>query len=269
MIDRFIRRFRPMLLPRPTVTALIAASFLGCASMPSAADPPALEGTAWVLAELPGQALAAGGVATLRFEGGLAQGHDGCNHYSAPYKVTGSTLEISERGVSTLMACPPDVMKPAEAFAAARAGARSYRVESNRLELLAADGRRLATLAPQPTTPAGTAWQATAINNGREAVASLVADSSVTLAFAADGTASGSAGCNRFTTGYRSEGSRLTFGPVVLTRMMCPRPEVMEQEQSFVRALESVATARFDGDRLELRTGAGAIALQLTLARQP
>jgi heat shock protein HslJ len=51
--------------------------------------------------------------------------------------------------------------------------------------------------------------------------------------------------------------------------MMCPRPEVMEQEQSFVRALESVATARFDGDRLELRTGAGAIALQLTLARQP
>lgn len=258
-----------MLVPRPAVAVLIAVSSLGCASMPSSADPPALEDTAWVLAELPGQPLAAGRTATLRFEAGRALGHDGCNHYSAPYKVTGSTLEISQRGVSTLMACPPDVMKPAEAFAAALAGARAYKVEGGRLELVAADGRRLATLAPQPTTLAGTAWQATAINNGRQAVASLVADSSVTLAFAADGTASGSAGCNRFTTRCQAEGSRLTFGPVALTRMMCPRPEVMEQEQSFVKALESVATARFDGDRLELRTAAGAIALQLTRAAQP
>lgn len=258
-----------MLFPRPTVAALIAASTLGCASMPSAADPPALEGTAWVLAELPGQALAAGPTVTLRFEDGVARGYDGCNHYAAPYKVTGSTLEISERGVATLMACPPDVMKPADAFAAARAATRAYGVEGGRLELLAADGRRLAAFAPQPTTLAGTAWQATAINNGRQAVASLVADSRVTLAFDADGPASGSAGCNRFTTRWQSEGSRLTFGPVALTRMMCPRPEVMEQEQSFVRALETVATARFDGDRLELRTADGAIALQLTRAPQP
>lgn len=257
-----------MLLSRPAVAALIAVSSLGCASMPSSADPAALEDTAWVLAELPGQPLAAGRTATLRFEAGRAQGHDGCNHYSAPYKVTGSTLEISERGVSTLMACPPDVMKPAEAFGSALVATRSYRMEGGRLELLAADGRPLATLAPQPTTLAGT-WQATAINNGREAVASLVADSIVTIAFAADGTASGSAGCNRFTTRCQSEGSRVTFGPVALTRMMCPRPEVMEQEQSFVRALESVATARFDGDRLELRTAAGAIALQLTRVGQP
>jgi heat shock protein HslJ len=41
----------------------------------------------------------------------------------------------------------------------------------------------------------------------------------------------------------------------------------MEQEQAFLTALESVATMRFEADRLELRTQAGALAV--TLSREP
>ena len=41
----------------------------------------------------------------------------------------------------------------------------------------------------------------------------------------------------------------------------------MEQEQQFLQALQGVATARIDGDRLELRTGQGALAA--TLVREP
>jgi heat shock protein HslJ len=49
--------------------------------------------------------------------------------------------------------------------------------------------------------------------------------------------------------------------------MMCTKPEgVMEQEQQFLKALETVATARFEGDRLELRTAEGALAITLTKA---
>jgi heat shock protein HslJ len=47
--------------------------------------------------------------------------------------------------------------------------------------------------------------------------------------------------------------------------MMCANPErVMEQEQQFLKALETVATAGFEGDRLELRTATGALAMTLT-----
>jgi heat shock protein HslJ len=48
---------------------------------------------------------------------------------------------------------------------------------------------------------------------------------------------------------------------------MCPQPAgLMEQEQQFLKALQTVATARFEGDRLELRTADGAMAATLAKA---
>ena len=113
---------------------------------------------------------------------------------------------------------------------------------------------------------AGSSWQATAINNGRQAVASVVADSSVTLEFGDDGKASGSAGCNRYTTAYRHDGAALRFETPAATKRECKRPDLMAQEDSFLKALQTVATARFDDDRLELRTSDGALAVQLRRA---
>jgi heat shock protein HslJ len=49
--------------------------------MSSTADPPSLDDTAWVLAELPGRALLSDHGITLRFEDGRAAGSDGCNRY--------------------------------------------------------------------------------------------------------------------------------------------------------------------------------------------
>jgi heat shock protein HslJ len=163
-----------------------------------------------------------------------------------------------------MMACAPAVMKHAEAFMGALAGARSFRIEGGQLQLLSGSGAVLATLAPQSQSLAGTAWQVTGFNNGKQAVVSVLTGTTLTMAFSADGRVSGSAGCNRFTTAYTADGQKLTFGPAAATRMMCTRPEgVMEQEQQFIKALETVATARFEGDRLELRTAAGALAATL------
>jgi len=54
----------------------------------------------------------------------------------------------------------------------------------------------LATFAMQSQLLAGSSWRAMGINNGKGGVASLVAGTNVTLVFAADGEASGSAGSN-------------------------------------------------------------------------
>lgn len=262
-----------MVSARATTAILLTASLALCAppttTMTTASDVPALEGTAWTLADLPGLTLERDRPATLRFEGGRASGFDGCNRFTAAYTAKGAALEVAEPGASTMMACPPERMKLAQTLAAALGGTRSCRVDGGRLVLLGADGQALATFHAQSTELAGTSWTATAINNGKQAVASVVKDSTVTLEFVADGKAAGSAGCNRYSTTYAADGSKLTFGPAASTRMMCPRPEVMEQEQSFLEALETVATARLDGDGLELRTATGALAVSLTRSSGP
>lgn len=246
---------RSLLATLPIVAALAA----GCSTMTPTADPPSLDGTAWVLSALPGRDLDATAPATLRFEAGRATGSDGCNRYSVSYTSKGSAIDFPGRAPSTLMACPSGVAEQAEAFMAALAGTRSYRIDGGRLHLLSADGAVRAALVAQSQSLAGTNWRVIAINNGRGGVASVVTGSTVSLAFTADGRASGTAGCNRFTAGYQAQGARVRITTPASTRMMCPGQELMEQEQAFLKALESVSTMRIEADRLELRSAEGTL----------
>ena len=76
-----------------------------------------------------------------------------------------------------------------------------------------------------------------------------------------DGRVRGSGGCNSFSAGYTSSAEQLAIGPLGATRRACAEPDgVMAQEAAFLRALETVASARHDGHRLELRTATGALA---------
>jgi heat shock protein HslJ len=246
------------------VLALVGL-FAGCGTMANAVESAPLDGTAWVLTGLPGHTLVPDSSVTLQFSEGRLSGSDGCNRYSGSYSVENSALAVAPNLVSTQMACVPDIDAQARAYIAALTGAKSFRVDGERLELLAADGKASAVLAAQSRSLAGTSWSATGINNGRQAVSSLLNGSSVTMNFGKDGVVSGSAGCNRYTAPYSSDGPGLTIGQAAATRKMCASPEgVMEQEQQFLRALATVATARFEGDRLELRTAKGALAVSLS-----
>ena len=239
------------------VTALIAV--VGFSPMASSDETPSLNGTAWVLAALPNASLVAGTTATLRFEKGRASGSDGCNRFSAPYSTQGSAIQIGPGGASTQMSCTPEITRQAEVFMAALTGAKTWRMADGRLELLGA-GAILASFAAQSQSLAGTSWEATGINNGKGGVASVVAGTQVTIAFADGGKVAGSAGCNRFTTTYKAAGEKLSFTPAAATRMMCAATGVMEQEHAFLKALESVATMRIEGDQLEMRSADGALA---------
>jgi heat shock protein HslJ len=247
------------------LAAALVTSGASAAAALVAAPPSPLEGTAWVLAELPHHTLLEGRAATLRFAAGRVLGFDGCNSFRGSYQALGASLQI-DAPVSTLMACPAERLQQVEGFRAALARAAGYRSDGAGLLLLDSDGNLLARLSAQPEALAGSSWQATAINNGRQAVASVVAGSSVTLEFADDGKASGSAGCNRYTAAYRHEGAALRFETPAATQKACKRPDLMAQEESFLKALQTVAAARFDDDRLELRTADGALAVQLRRA---
>jgi heat shock protein HslJ len=246
---------------------LSALGLAGCASTNMPTESASIEGSAWGLASLPGRSLVPDATPTARFEAGRVFGSDGCNRYSMPFTVQATEIQIGPIGPSTRMACPESTMAQAEAFTTALITARGFRRGDATLELLDANGAVLATLTAQARSLAGTSWDVININNGRQAVVGMVSDSTVTMAFDNEGRVSGTTGCNRYTAAYHAEGDTLRFSSVAATRMACADPAVDEQEQAFLRALESVATLSFEGDRLDMRDADGALAI--ILVRKP
>jgi len=244
---------------------MLGVLLMACTAMSQGNDPvPALNDTAWVLAALPGVATPHAATPTLRFEAGRVNGSDGCNRYGAPYTGVNGRLQIGPNGVSTQMACPEPVSRLAASFNAALAKAQGYRIDGKTLLLLDAAGATLASFVAQGTGLAGTAWQVTGYNNGKQAVVGVTTGSTITLEFMPDGRVRGSGGCNQFNGSFTSSADQLTIGPVGATRRACAEPEgVMAQEAAFLRALETVASARREGHRLELRTATGALAVTM------
>lgn len=110
----------------------------------------------------------------------------------------------------------------------------------------------------------GTSWQVLSYNNGKQAIASVIAGTTVTAYFGPDGTLYGSAGCNDYTTSYSTTGDRITIKPAAVTRKMCMKPEgVMDQETAFLNAMERAARFSLRDDILELYYADGNLAASL------
>ncbi|WP_216916252.1 MULTISPECIES: META domain-containing protein [unclassified Synechococcus] len=258
------RRPRTLLAGLAGVSALVLLPAAPqAAALASTAAAARLENTAWVVERLGERPPVGSTSLTLRFENGRVAGSDGCNRYGAPVSVRGTALQVSQRGMSTKMACPPVVMQQAEAFQSALRNSRSFRFDGGRLRLLAADGRTLLVLAPQAQQLVGSTWRVAGFNNGRQALVSPILGTSLSLRVLKGGQLAGSAGCNSFTAPLRLEGTRLRIGTPVATRRRCPGAGVMEQERQFLTALPTAVTLRLEGDALELRRADGAIALSL------
>ena len=232
-------------------------------AMTAFAQPPGLDGTAWTLSALPGMPVVPG--ATLRFESGRIGGSDGCNTFRGPYASEGDSLRVTGPLISTQRACPPALMAQADAVQTALTRVRAVRRAAGTLVLLDETGAELATYAEQSQEVAGTAWTVTGYNNGKQAVVSVLAGTTLTLDFGADGRVTGTAGCNRFTGTYTVTGTDVAIAGVAATRKICVEPEnVMEQEAAYLKALTMGTRARIDGSRLEIRTADGALTVSAT-----
>jgi heat shock protein HslJ len=255
------------LVRRAACAAACVSLLSACASSTGAGTgAPSLDGTSWILAELPDRTVLKQPLVTLRFSADQLSGTDGCNRFSAPYVLSRGRLEVASGLAATQMACAPEIDAQARAFIAALSSTRAYAISNDRLVLRDAASVTLAILRPQPRDLVGSTWRATGVNNGKGGVVSILAGSDVTLSFDAEGRATGSAGCNRYTAAYTASDTSVAFGPAAATRRMCAEPGRMEQEARFLQALTTVTTARVEGDRLELRTAAGAIAASFVRA---
>jgi heat shock protein HslJ len=198
---------------------------------------PALEGAPWQLVDfvaVDGAVMVAVAPASIQLQNGQLTGNSGCNNFSAGYTLDGAQL-TALAGPSTLMACEPaEIMVQEAALLANLTQAAAYEIAGDQLHILNAAGEVVLTFVPQVGMLEGT---------------------QITILFGEDGSVSGSAGCNNFMTDFSVDGDQIAIGPAATTRMLCPEPAgVMEQEAAFVLALETAATFSIRDGVLEMRT---------------
>jgi heat shock protein HslJ len=231
---------------------------------------PMLEGVIWQVIEYLNADGALGETvaeATITFENGRVGGNTGCNNFFASYTLVGQQLTIAQIG-STMMMCEDAIMAQEQGILAALGKAAAYAPKEEGVALLDASGAVVLTLVPQPQASlTGVVWLATMVNNGRQAVVSLVEGAEITATFDEEGTLFGSAGCNNYRTSYTLDGDAIALAPILSTKKFCSEPEgVMEQEANYLAALETVAMWSIRGDVLELRDADGALAVSFRAA---
>lgn len=263
-----MRSFIKLCLLAVAVLVLTACQSSVTAAPEATATPstlPGLAGTNWVLSSLEGDLPLPGTTVTLQFGAdGALSGNDGCNQFSTTYVQDGNQLTIVQPGASTLMACQADVMQQATNFMDALAVVTSFSA-NNRQLILQADGQVLATFRVDSQELAGTSWEVTAYNNGRDAVVSLLIGTEISAEFGEDGLVSGNAGCNDYFAEFSSGNGEITVSPPGSTFRFCPEPSgVMEQEAEYLAALESATTYSIQGNSLQMRRADDQLALTMT-----
>ena len=221
-----------------------------------------LTGKVWALTELAGKSLVPGSDITAEFSSaGEVSGSAGCNRYIGKYTVSGENITFPSPMASTNMMCEQAVMEQEGAYLKALGEAKTYTASGDQLTLAGADKTTLAVYRAESQDLAGSSWEAIGYNNGKQAVTSVLAGTTLTAEFGQDGTLSGNGGCNTYSGPYKVAGKQITIGPLVSTMMACADPAgVMDQEAQYLAALQSAATYRIEGAVLELRTKDGALA---------
>jgi heat shock protein HslJ len=222
-----------------------------------------LTGTVWALTELMGKPPVAGtGISAEFTADGKVSGSAGCNRYSGSYTVSGNNITFSSPMASTMMMCEQAVMDQESAYLNALGEVTAFAINGDQLTLSAGDGTQLAVYTAQSQDLAGTNWEATAYNNGKQAVVGVEEGTTLTASFGKDGNLSGNAGCNQYNGSYTVNDDQITIGPLASTMMMCSDPAgVMDQEAQYLAALQSAANYQIEGNVLQLRTADDAIAV--------
>ncbi len=187
-----------------------------------------------------------------------------CNSGAGSWTLESGDLSLNP-GPLTQAMCGEDSLD--RRFLQLLASASGFAHGEDRLELTVDGGAATMIFVAMPQIElAGTSWLVRGYNNGREAVVSVLEDTELTMEFAADSTVAGAAGCNRFTGAFETVAQTVSFGPLATTRMMCMGEGVVEQEDAFLAALGTVDTWEIRGERAQLRTAGGALAVDLVSA---
>ena len=189
----------------------------------------------------------AGSRATLTLDGSQAGGTSFCNHYSATYRRSGSSIEFDAIG-GTEMGCAPDVMEAEFAYTAALGDVDTLVVESVDL-VLTGPGVEL-RFRPVPEVPpselVGTTWVLDTLIDG-EVASSVVAGSMVRLE--ADGTIIATTACHTLSGTWTRDGDEISLRDLVTQELDCPA-DYRTQDDHELAVLADGFRSSIEEDRL-------------------
>ena len=239
--------------------ALAAVAFSVTACSTTGGTGGTIDGTSWALKtyDVSGTATAvpAGTRVDAQFAGGKVSGFSGCNVYNAPVTISGATIKVGT-AATTMMACDADKTALEQAYLGNLAKAATFTATKDALTMFDSAGKSILVYSAAAANPLEGSWDVTGYNNGKQAVVSPVADSTLTAIFTAD-QVSGSAGCNDYSGGYALNGTTLKIGPLASTMRACADQAVSDQEQQFLAALQASTTYDQTGNTLTLKAAGG------------
>ena len=241
---------------------LIAGLAAGCGGY-GGGNTPGIEDTPWQLVSGKDITISDGVVVSAAFTEGNVFGSSGCNQYRGPYTLDGDSLEIGETA-GTRMACPPPADEIERAYLAALVDVASWAIDGEELVLSDAGGNELLRYEVASITGK---WTVTGVKTG-DAVVSPIVGTELTAVFADDGSLTGSAGCNNYTTSYTADTGDIEIEPPASTKKLCPEPEgIMEQETAYLAALGAAATYGFNGPTMGVSDSEGKKLITFTRAQ--
>lgn len=268
----------PTVNPEPTLTSTSTEEPVAASSTePAANQPSELAGKEWVLIA-DGDALnpvvVEPGTRPTGVFGldGTFSGNGSCNNFNGSFETDGQSIRFGPVA-STMMACETG-MDQETAYLAALENTTSYEISragapfEERLRISYDSGKVYTEqLVFDTALPlVDTLWVLTAYGNPDDPT--LSEPGIVTTAvFGADGTLSGSTGCNRYTTPYTALDGTLSVALPASTLMACASG--MDQEYAFLTALQSVESYRISGDSLEIAYQGGTGKLRFSARHLP
>lgn len=184
-------------------------------------------------------------------------GNTGCNGFFGGVEYGSDGEWAVDVLGSTKMACLPALTAQEDAIIKHIQEADEWSVDGDTGALLL-DGETLLELERLDSDLAGSDWEVTGVNNGNQAVASVITGTELTLSFDEDGMVSGSSGCNDFSAGYVAGDEVIHIDPIAGTLKFCESPAgVMDQELQFTEALANASTYSIDGSTLTIRDAEG------------
>jgi heat shock protein HslJ len=171
-----------------------------------------------------------------------------CNQGVGAYTQLGASLTL-QLGPMTLAACEPGSQDTV--YLRDLGEVASYRMYGQDLVLnLRSDAGIMIFTRQRPTPVAGTRWRLQAYYDVQSFRSPLI-ETEITALFGADGTITGSAGCNVYRGTYTVDNGAISIGALVTTRRVCP-DAIMEQERAYLAALGRGARYTIAGGLLTL-----------------
>ena len=198
---------------------------------------------------------------TARFDDdGKVTGSAGCNLYSGGYHQDKTALSVSTLA-QTLKFCmePEGIMEQEARFMELIGSAAGWKINDGRLIITDATGATtLVFEVGEPVPIAGTSWTLLSLAGENGTLMPVIAGTTVTAIFNADGNLGGNAGCNHYAADYTVDSANLSIRPTTQTEMYCGEPEgIMAQEDRYLVLIEDVTTYRIEGNRLFLADSEG------------